>query len=206
MYDIKGEVKDNNVLLSIELTKGTPASQGWIAMYASSATGLKYVNILIPDTYCTATITLMNGWVEEIKFHFLFQNQALGPLNFSLKKCLDLFPLAKSLFLVSIFEIDFSLSLGEDKVNVSVEGNLCVVSYTIDSFDPTMDNVWIGVFYRDEWNQRKWRRFGWVTKREGRLEFKKMIHTGKYEARLFAKKTYEVRMTSNTVDLDGLTP
>lgn len=78
------------------------------------------------------------------------------------------------------------------------------VKYHVATLDPATDCIWVGIYHCEEGNQRQWRRYKAIADTEGLFKFKKMIHAGKYEARLFANRTYEVRYKSNVIELEGL--
>eukprot|EP00808_Paulinella_micropora_P026737 g62071.t1 len=100
-----------------------------------------------------------------------------------------------------------TLSLtGHDAMQLLVEGDMMIVHCRVATVDPTTEPVWIGIFHSNESNPRQYRRCKYVT--EGGVStftFKKCIHTGDYEARLMAGKSFEVLASSDTVHVDGVT-
>jgi hypothetical protein len=103
---------------------------------------------------------------------------------------------------------------GEDKLNLSVSGPEMKVDCYITTVDPLRDYVWVGIYKIDEKDQRQYRRYKYlplITSSSpsaqvphSTLIFKTPIHSGVYEARLFANKTYEVITRSESITIYGI--
>jgi len=100
---------------------------------------------------------------------------------------------------------------GSDELELSIkeDGSLgqAIIHYNIVTVDPERDSVWIGLFVKQETNNRQFRRYKNITtcnESRGVISFKKPIHGGIYEARLFALRTYQPIATSNSVLVEGI--
>eukprot|EP01118_Nematostelium_gracile_P013362 TRINITY_DN502_c0_g1_i1.p1 TRINITY_DN502_c0_g1~~TRINITY_DN502_c0_g1_i1.p1 ORF type:complete len:669 (-),score=243.04 TRINITY_DN502_c0_g1_i1:82-2088(-) len=91
---------------------------------------------------------------------------------------------------------------GEDSLKATYENGVLTVDAHIVSADPASDGVWLGVFFTSEKDNRQWRRYKFVTIRDGNIEFKSPPKThGEYEVRLFANKTYDLLAKSNSFNI-----
>jgi len=93
---------------------------------------------------------------------------------------------------------------GEDKVSAHIENGVIYVKPHIVSADPYYDNVWIGIFFISEKDNRQFRRYKYITDRDAEVRFKAPKTPGDYEVRLFAHKTYDVIVKSNTFQINKL--
>jgi len=73
------------------------------------------------------------------------------------------------------------------------------VNYKVCSVDPETDYTWIGLFFVDEQDNTRWRRYSYVTEKEGELSFKTPLHAGVYQARLFANKSFVPILKSENI-------
>jgi len=94
---------------------------------------------------------------------------------------------------------------GENMLQLSYDGPVMKCVCSVNTLDPTTDYVWVGVYRVEEANMRQYRRYKYLST-PGKSEFtcKTPIHTGVYEARLFAHQSYDVVAKSNTVSVQGL--
>jgi len=90
---------------------------------------------------------------------------------------------------------------GEDRVSASIENGIITVKPHIVSVDPYYDGVWCGVFFTSENDNRQWRRYKYITDRNADVQFKAPNTPGEYEVRLFASKTYELIVKSNSFQI-----
>jgi len=99
---------------------------------------------------------------------------------------------------------------GEDKLELSVDpedDKQIEIKCQIATLDLQTDGVWIGVYLVEERNNRQMRRYKSLDHTpDGKsiVKFKKPIHKGKYEVRLFANRSYDVLLRSNSIDVDVL--
>eukprot|EP00457_Paulinella_chromatophora_P002160 gb/GEZN01002164.1/.p1 GENE.gb/GEZN01002164.1/~~gb/GEZN01002164.1/.p1 ORF type:complete len:663 (+),score=116.47 gb/GEZN01002164.1/:66-2054(+) len=94
---------------------------------------------------------------------------------------------------------------GQDTVQLVVEGDKMIVNCKVATVNPATDPVWIGIFHSSEENPRQYRRCKYISEAGvTTLTFKKCIHTGTYEARLFANRSFDVLATSEQVHVDGV--
>jgi len=96
---------------------------------------------------------------------------------------------------------------GDDVLVFTVEPELnqVTVEYTINSADPRTDNVWVGVFHANQEDNTQHRRSRYLSDQRGKTTFKKLVHAGVYEARLFANRDLTAPLCrSNTLDIQGL--
>jgi len=103
---------------------------------------------------------------------------------------------------------------GEDRLELSVSETEMKVDCVISTVDPSRDYVWIGIYKIYEKDPRQYRRYKYLvpvstsssssTSVPYSVVFKAPIHSGTYEARLFANKSYEVITRSNPVTIHGI--
>jgi len=87
---------------------------------------------------------------------------------------------------------------GEDSLVASIKDGVITVVPHIVSVDPYCDAVWMGIFFTSESDHRQWRRYKYVSDRNINVQFKAPRTAGEYEVRLFANKTYEMLVKSNS--------
>jgi hypothetical protein len=90
---------------------------------------------------------------------------------------------------------------GEDRISASIADGIITVKPHIVSVDPYYDAVWMGIFFTSEADNRQWRRYKYVAERETDVVFKAPNTPGEYEVRLFAAKTYEPIVKSNSFQI-----
>jgi len=101
---------------------------------------------------------------------------------------------------------------GENRLELSVSEQEMKVNCYINTVDPSRDYVWVGIYKINEKDQRQYRRYKYLTPSTSTsasslpypLVFHAPIHTGTYEARLFANKSYEVISRSEPVTIHGI--
>eukprot|EP01101_Sappina_pedata_P010079 TRINITY_DN6259_c0_g1_i1.p1 TRINITY_DN6259_c0_g1~~TRINITY_DN6259_c0_g1_i1.p1 ORF type:complete len:718 (-),score=401.31 TRINITY_DN6259_c0_g1_i1:93-2207(-) len=100
---------------------------------------------------------------------------------------------------------------GNDKVELVVPADEPVahIHYDISSVDIERDSVWIGLYLIQEIDNRQYRRYRTIKgaqteNSKGTITFKKPIHKGKYEARLFAHGSLDPIVRSNAVEVEGI--
>jgi len=100
---------------------------------------------------------------------------------------------------------------GEDNLTLNVESTVMSVVCNVTTVDPARDYVWVGVYKIEEKDQRQYRRYKYLSSAmlstsssdPITLTFKTPIHSGIYEARLFANGSYEVLSRSAPVTVLG---
>jgi len=91
---------------------------------------------------------------------------------------------------------------GEDKITASISNGIITVNPHIVSVDPYYDSVWLGVFFTSENDNRQWRRYKFISDRNLEVQFKAPNTPGEYEVRLFACKTYDLIVKSNSFQIE----
>jgi len=93
---------------------------------------------------------------------------------------------------------------GQDELNIAVADGKLTVAVLLRSVDAATEYPWVGIYHKHETNMRQWRRYSpTLAAGQSDVSFKAPIHTGDYEARLFARGTYTVIARSNVVHIDG---
>jgi hypothetical protein len=87
---------------------------------------------------------------------------------------------------------------GEDRLSASIADGIITVKPHVVSVDPYYDAVWLGIFFTSENDHRQWRRYKYITERDADVQFKAPNTPGEYEVRLFASKTYDLIVKSNS--------
>jgi len=87
---------------------------------------------------------------------------------------------------------------GEDSITASIAGNVITLKPNVVTVHPQADTVWVGLYFVGETNHRQWRRYKWITDRTADIQFKAPNTAGIYEARMFANKTYDLLLKSNS--------
>jgi len=183
--------KEMTMVVSVSQLSGLEYSTAWIGMYEKSETD--------PKQYKTWE------WLTSGKIVDLNEKTKTQQLTFKAAKSGDwefrLFPLRTY---VHIATAQLTLK-GSDSINISVNGTELTVAADIITVDPLTEYVWVGVYKVDELNNRQWRRYSYITHAgKSSIVFKTPIHTGVYEARLFAKKSYDVLQRSNAIAIQGI--
>jgi len=91
---------------------------------------------------------------------------------------------------------------GEDKLFANISNDTITIKPQILSADPYYDAVWVGLFFTSETDNRQWRRYKYVAERNTEIQFKAPKTPGLYEARLFACKTYDLIVKSNSFAIE----
>jgi len=91
---------------------------------------------------------------------------------------------------------------GEDKLAASIQDGVITVTPHIVSVDPYYDAVWLGIFFTHEADNRQWRRYKYITERDTEVKFKAPNTPGEYEVRLFACKSYDSIVKSNSFKIE----
>jgi len=183
--------KDMTVTVSVSQLSGLEYATAWIGMYEKNETDPKQYKDW--QWLTSAKIVDMN---EKTKTQELtFKAAKSGEWEFRL------FPLRSYIHTTTA-----QLTLkGSDAINISVNGAELTVTANIVTVDPLSEYVWVGVYKVDEQNNRQWRRYQYITSAgKTSIVFKTPIHTGVYEARLFAKKSYDVLQRSNAIAIQGI--
>jgi hypothetical protein len=95
---------------------------------------------------------------------------------------------------------------GKDTLNISFNGAETYVEYDIQTLDPAIDRVWIGIFFESSTSDRDYRRFRNIsTSSKGRLLFKTPIHQGTYNARLFGNGSSTPLIKSDSITVPDAT-
>jgi len=88
---------------------------------------------------------------------------------------------------------------GQDKISATYNNGTVTVKLNIVTVDPKTDNVWVGIFFTDEKDNRKWRRYKYVKDRTADVVFNSPRHEGMYEVRLFANKSFDYTLKSEPI-------
>jgi len=183
--------KDMTILVNIQQLSGLDYSTAWIGMYEKNETD--------PKQYKTWE------WLTSARIVDVSEKSKTQQLTFKAAKSGEwefrLFPLR-----TYVHTTTAQLTLkGSDVINIAVNGVELTVTTNIVTVDPLTEYVWVGVYKVDEQNNRQWRRYQYITTAgKSSVVFKTPIHTGVYEARLFAKKSYDIRQRSNAIAIQGL--
>jgi len=106
---------------------------------------------------------------------------------------------------------------GNDSMTLTMEDGQMVVRATIETVDPALDNVWVGIYRQEQPDNRLYRKYRYVasshattsTSASGKvtyvLTFRPCTTPGFHEARLFANKSLDVVCRSNLLRV-GLPP
>jgi len=92
---------------------------------------------------------------------------------------------------------------GEDKITATVSDRIITVKKNIVTVNPTTDAVWIGIFFTKQTDNKQWRRYKYVYDRTSDETFKAPNTPGTYEVRLFANKTFDCLLKSNSFELES---
>jgi len=90
---------------------------------------------------------------------------------------------------------------GQDSMNVSYNDGMITVKLDVVTIDPQTESGWLGVFFTKEKDNRQWRRYKYFSSRIGDCQFKAPRTAGEYEVRMFANKTYDMILKSNTFNI-----
>jgi len=88
---------------------------------------------------------------------------------------------------------------GQDEVVLGLEGKAMTVTMRLQTVDPGMDSVWVGIYRAAETDNKLYRKYKYVTIGAGDVTFAAPTTPGPYEARIFANKTLQPVAVSNTV-------
>lgn len=91
--------------------------------------------------------------------------------------------------------------IGKDTLSASWENGFVTVHLNVVTVDPTVDHVWVGLYFDTEKNNKQWRRYKYVAQRASIIQFKSPKTTGTYEARVFASNKYDPIIKSNTFQI-----
>jgi len=87
---------------------------------------------------------------------------------------------------------------GKDTMLSNYENGFVTVKLNIVSVDPYYESAWLGLYFTHETNNRQWRRYRYFSNRTADTQFKAPRTGGEYEVRMFANKTYDLILKSNT--------
>jgi len=91
---------------------------------------------------------------------------------------------------VDVKRCDFDLR-GKDELKLEQVGPKIKITGKLLSVDPYTDSAWVGVFFVSEGNNKQWRRYKYLYSSNVDIEFKTLQHSGTYEARVLAQKSYD---------------
>jgi len=77
--------------------------------------------------------------------------------------------------------------------------NAIIAKVSIVTMDPYYDGIWIGLYTTGEADNKNLKRYKYITERETTISFR-APDAGKYEVRLFAHKSYNVVLKSNSIE------
>jgi len=185
------DVSSNQVVLKIEQKSGDPPASGaWVGLYHLDPTQES------PRNQNYVTYQRLSSSKDNT---LIFEPPKTGVWEFRL------FPL-NTYQHAAVNHIDIS---GSDTLSLRLESSLPVPQIFIDvdlqTKDVTTDAPWIGVYKTCEVNPRMYRRYKYLsTGGKSSIQFKAPIHSGAYEARLFANGSYDVIAKSNPISLEGI--
>jgi len=108
---------------------------------------------------------------------------------------------------------------GNNRLVLTVLEKDMKVDCYVNTVDLLRDYVWVGIYKTDEKDQRQYRRYKYLIPTPtsssssmttpssapiSTLTFRTPVHSGVYEARLFANKSYEVLSKSESVTIHGI--
>eukprot|EP01089_Gocevia_fonbrunei_P004391 TRINITY_DN1440_c0_g1_i1.p1 TRINITY_DN1440_c0_g1~~TRINITY_DN1440_c0_g1_i1.p1 ORF type:complete len:655 (-),score=193.12 TRINITY_DN1440_c0_g1_i1:24-1988(-) len=161
---------DGKIEASFEQKAGKMHPNAWIALFSLGETeNKKYINY---------------NWISNSVDHTLiFDPHKAGSYE------LRFFPSSRSYIDVARCSVVVS---GKDVVEiVQPVSDVVNVECSVETADPNVDYVWIGLYLVEQENHTQWRRYKYIKEKKCVVTFKTPKTAGTYEARLFANKTYE---------------
>jgi len=92
---------------------------------------------------------------------------------------------------------------GQDKISATCENGMIAVKLNVVTVDPYYESAWLGVYFTHETNNRQWRRYKYFSNRKEDTIFKAPRTQGQYEVRMFANKTYDMILKSDSFTIPG---
>jgi len=87
---------------------------------------------------------------------------------------------------------------GKDSISAKYENGNIIVKLDVVTIDPKSESGWLGVYFTHEKDNRQWRRYKYFNTRIGDCQFKAPRTPGEYQVRMFANKTYDMILESNS--------
>jgi hypothetical protein len=156
---------------------GNKYSRAWIGFYEKSQTNHK---MYITWEYASAPEISFVAPVKPREYEFRFFTNSYEPV-------------ARS----NTVRIE-----GEDRLSASISDGVITVKPHVVSVDPYYDAVWLGIFFTTEGDNRQWRRYKYITDRDTEVKFKAPKTVGEYDVRMFASKTYDSIVKSNSFKIE----
>jgi len=180
-----------SVAVRVSQLSGLEYSTAWIGMYEKSQTDHRQYKTF--EWLTSGKVVDMNEKTKTVELQFKASKS--GDWEFRLFPLRAYTPTTTATLTLS----------GSDSVQISVNGVELTVHANVVTVDPLTEYVWVGVYKVDETNNRQWRRYQYILEPgKTSMVFKTPIHTGIYEARLFAHKSYTILLRSNPVAIQGI--
>lgn len=187
-FELSGKLERSKILVSWKQLSGNKYPRQWIGMYEKSQTDNKQY---ITWEYATSPDVVFDAPVKPGEYEFRFFSNSYDDI-------------ARS----NVIKIE-----GEDKLSATISDDCGTITVhpQIVSVDPYYEGAWLGVFFTTETNNRQWRRYKYLTSRDEPVVFKGTFllqcasnvtsaprTPGTYEVRLFANKSYNCLLVSNS--------
>eukprot|EP01130_Rhizamoeba_saxonica_P013020 TRINITY_DN5527_c3_g1_i1.p1 TRINITY_DN5527_c3_g1~~TRINITY_DN5527_c3_g1_i1.p1 ORF type:complete len:574 (-),score=137.35 TRINITY_DN5527_c3_g1_i1:20-1666(-) len=96
---------------------------------------------------------------------------------------------------------------GNDELYLTLEDTTITIRTRLQTVDPTSENIWIGIYHVTENRYKYYRRYKYLQAKNEVVSFKRLVHDGEYEARLFESGSDDTRCRSNSITIfDNPTP
>jgi hypothetical protein len=183
-----GEMK---YALKFQQISGIQHANAWVGLYQKGASNENYYSY---------------QWVANaVNLSLIFDIPKTGHWE------LRLFPL-RNLIGKYIHVGSTSITIeGNDKLQLIIpeKEEIATIHYALSSVDTERDSVWIGLYLIQEIDNKQYRRYKKIKGpnteySKGTITFKKPIHSGVYEARLFAFGSLDIILKSNSVAVEGI--
>eukprot|EP01087_Luapelamoeba_hula_P020015 TRINITY_DN6733_c0_g1_i1.p1 TRINITY_DN6733_c0_g1~~TRINITY_DN6733_c0_g1_i1.p1 ORF type:complete len:693 (+),score=155.43 TRINITY_DN6733_c0_g1_i1:100-2178(+) len=180
-YDMSANQVGEQKKIAVKITQQSGAiyPNAWVGMFDASQPDNRYY---LTYQWCSTAVDNM----------LIFDVPKTGKYDFRL------FPL-KSYIHVSHCTLDLH---GQDSLQLRLEGGLMTIRASIKTVDPAVESAWIGLYLTGERDQRQYKKYKYVTVAEGEVTFVAPKVGGLYDVRLFANKTLEPVVTSNSVRIE----
>jgi len=187
--------------LVVTQTFGGSYPRAWVGLYAKKTPAKKDSQYVTWQWLSSAAPSLEDPRKVGLQFDIPKAGQ------WELRLFLDRLPyFGEEISSLAVQTVSFMIK-GDDVLifTVQPELNQITVEYTINSADPKTDSVWVGIFHANQEDNTQHRRCRYLYDQRGKTTFKKLVHAGVYEARLFANRDLTAPLCrSNTLDIQGL--
>jgi len=174
------DTKDNDVFVKFVQISGKMYPNSWIAMYPKDE---------IDNSRYYTYDWISKAVDNKLKFHV----PKVGVWEFRYFPSRQYCDVARVELEIKGKDSIQLMSNKDNEAEVIVEVGLATV-------DTAKDAVWVGLYFADEKDNSLWRRYKYVNNNHEKIVFKKPLHGGNYEARVFAKNNaVTVVCRSNTL-------